>query len=291
MQIQCGSTGEHKIRTSIFLLMCFAMAGWFAYDGLLGYPRSNMDWVRQHMNPKPADLKFDARVNRRHLAELVGRMKLDPAVERAARESGASARFWMSGQTIRVDEGVSKAELTAVLGEPAMVHEEHHWFVGPATYARFGIRDDRVRELEIAESPEHTEGDIMGQKWLALALSLVGAVMGVRFLSVVLPATVLDDAGLKVGRHRIAWDEMTGLDAGRYARKGWVELEYRRGGRNRRVRLDSYHIARFNEIIAEICARLNQPSPLAPAAAEQGHQSTDDRSEDHRSPDDGSQSA
>ncbi len=273
MQIQCGSTGEHKIRTSIFLLMCFGMAAWFAYDGLLGYPRANMDWVRQHMNPKPEDLRFDARVNRRHLAELVGRMRLDPGVERAAREAGASARFWMSGQTIRVEEGVSTAELTAMLGEPAMVHEDHHWFVGPAMYARFGVRDGRVRELEIAESPEHTEGDIMGQKYLALALSLIGAVMAVRFLAVVLPTTVLDDAGLKVGRHRIAWDEMVGLDAAQYARKGWLDLRYRRDGQDRRVRLDSYHIGRFDEIITEICTRLNLPSPLAPAAGEPDRES------------------
>lgn len=53
MRIESGSTGERKIRTGLFVVMCLAFAGWFAYDGFVGYPSANLEWALSAMPEKP----------------------------------------------------------------------------------------------------------------------------------------------------------------------------------------------------------------------------------------------
>ena len=74
---------------------------------------------------------------------------------------------------------------------------------------------------------------------------------------------VLDEQGLVYNQGEpITWDQMRALDASRYKRKGYVRLYYERGGKPGQQKLHSFHIARFKEIVGEICARKGFESPL-----------------------------
>ena len=60
---------------------------------------------------------------------------------------------------------------------------------------------------------------------------------------------VLDDSGLRYNGRHVPWEAMTGLRTDDYTRKGWVYLEYTAGGVTRSLRLDSYHVEKFDEIV------------------------------------------
>lgn len=74
---------------------------------------------------------------------------------------------------------------------------------------------------------------------------------------------VLDESGLTYqGKGPISWDAMRRLDTARFNEKGWVDLRYDESGTENSIRLDEYHIARFEEVIDEICTRKGFENPL-----------------------------
>jgi len=235
MRIESGTTGEYQVRSLLFLAMLVAFGLWFGYDGLWGYPSKNLNWARQFMSEKSEDLETNWKVLTKNLA--------------------------------RVKEGMTLEEVEALLGEPALVtaDEKEYWYVGPAAYGRLEIDNQRVEAVEFKENLEPNEGDIQGQKGFAVALLLISGVFAVRFAWVAGRSTILDDEGVSVRGRRVLWNQMTGLDTSDYERKGWLDLVYDASGSKRQVRLDSYHIAKFDEMVNEICTRKNFESPIKPS--------------------------
>jgi hypothetical protein len=79
----------------------------------------------------------------------------------------------------------------------------------------------------------------------------------------------LDDTGLTYrGAGPIAWVQMKRLDTARFREKGWVDLYYDDKGTERRLRIDEYHIAAFDEVIDAICQKRGFENPLPPPGAE-----------------------
>ena len=68
--IESGSTLDQRIRTGIFLVMCVGMAGWFGYDGLIGYPAENLSWASQKLPQRPAGLKANPSASKKKLGEI-----------------------------------------------------------------------------------------------------------------------------------------------------------------------------------------------------------------------------
>ena len=132
------------------------------------------------------------------------------------------------------------------------------------------------REDEQAQRPaRHRPVDILLQKGLAVGFAVLSVIAAVHLVRVVRTRAVLDDQGLVYNRGPvIGWDHMTALDSDRYEAKGWVDLIYDSGGGQQRRRLDSYHLARFDDLIDEICHRkgfrnpLPEPSVRPPASEE-----------------------
>ncbi len=87
--------------------------------------------------------------------------------------------------------------------------------------------------------------------------------IGIVLIGVYLTRCVLDDEGLKYGnRPNIPWVTMKSLDTARFNKKGWLDLIYEKDGRQRKLRLDEYHLANFDELINAICARREFTNPL-----------------------------
>jgi hypothetical protein len=247
MQIESGSTSWWRNRNLMFLGMLLAFATYFAYDGLYAWPNKNLDWAAQAMGERPPGFHANPRVQTTVLPELRENLKKRGAISFVQLVDMLKAEF---GEPSLVRGGARGAEAG---GSNAPAGEEY-WWVGPAMYAKASIRDGKP-DLAIEQSREHSENSIRGQKWFALLLAGLGGLVGLNLVRVLKTRVTLNDEGLHYNRRHISWDAMTGLRTQDYDRKYWVDLEYTAGDVTRSIRLDSFHINKFNEILTAICER------------------------------------
>jgi hypothetical protein len=166
----------------------------------------------------------------------------------------------------KIESGMTLSLLEHHLGDkPVETHNQTYWYIGPAVYARFEVIGDAVSNvIEMTENTDHRESDLAMQKWIAAGLCIVVLITLYFLIRAVRTRVVLDDAGLTVNHRHVAWDAMTGLDIEEYKDRGWLDLVYDDGDL---LRLDSYHIAKFREIVTEICNRKGFASPFAEKSA------------------------
>jgi hypothetical protein len=165
----------------------------------------------------------------------------------------------------------------AALKEAVTTAQQHEalakFFGGPPTYENaegihyFGVvyrvtarlQGGKVAEVD-GRRGQRSNYDLLFQKYLSgglgvLALYLLWFVLRVRGTRL-----VLDENGLTLnGAGPVSWNDVTALDTSNFQKKGWVDLVY---GGDRRMRLDEYHLARFDDVIDEICRRKGFENPL-----------------------------
>ncbi len=247
MTIESGPTRERLIRWGLFAAMCAVACFLFLRDALVKYPHENARQAAENLPQATSGEvpKVNPRVTRKNVAALLARAKT---------------------------EGLVVEDLKAVLGEPAFleVDREAYW-VGRTGWVRFALAGTKVvfdpshdEADEIWINAKHTENDLMVQLLLG---SLTGALMlwaGYLLVSAARTRVVLNDQGLMAnGRGPIEYARMRSLDTSEYARKGRVTLRFEEAGKDAALRLDSYHVARFREIVTEICNRRGFPMPFA----------------------------
>lgn len=227
----------------ILLAMLVFFAAYFAYDGLRRYPAKNLELARQNINNVPAEQKASIRTNPR-----VTMSELD-----------------------RIDPGMTREQVRTILGAPAATVEqggvESEWYVGPAAWAEIRYLGGKVRKVVPTESTNKSESDIRLQKILAAGLGIASLVMAVYYVRINTMRTVLDDSGLRSKGRRVSWEQITELDTSDYDRKGWLDVIYRDNGDTDTLRLDSYHIKQFDEIVTTICERKGFACPIRPKQA------------------------
>ncbi|HOW72265.1 MAG TPA: hypothetical protein PKY77_16820 [Phycisphaerae bacterium] len=247
MTIESGCTRDRRVRVSIFFLMCAVFSAYFAYDGYIGYPKINLKWARSALaSIKGMPEARDLRTNPKVVLEELRKLEIDVKLEKVTVES-----------------------LTALFGPPTFLGDEDCCYIGPAAYGWFKVSGGKVRKIEaIATNTEKTESDIAGQKWFAVLTGVVALATLVHLIRIWRARWVLDDEGLTAAGRLIPWDAMDSFATEDYQRKGWLDLVYLQEGRKGKVRLDSFHIDRFDDIILGICERKGFPSPLKPAEEE-----------------------
>ncbi len=243
MQIESGPTGERKVRTLLLFLMVAVFSAWFAYDGWVGYPRSNYN---EHLGQLTKEER-----------ESVGELPVYPTVNKAKWESGVKAvKEASASQRRSVLEALFEAK-------PSYENAEAMYYFGPAYRVKVSLRDGFPGDPMIGSPATKSETSIEWQLYLGAVLAVVSVYLLWFVLRVVRTHLVLDDTGLTYsGRGPIRWDQMKQLDISRFADKGWVDLLYDDNGAEGRVRLDEYHLARFDDIIDEICERKGFENPL-----------------------------
>ncbi len=177
--IESGSTLDQRIRTGIFLVMCLGMAGWFGYDGLIGYPAENLSWAIQKLPQRPASPKANPKATKKNLdqiaigstVEQIKQLLGDPSLELPRTlnylgtevkvavgidDQGKVASVTISPITpadkkdsagllvtrLRaemVKQGIAEEGARSLLGEPASIQDHTLWYVGPAAYAEYRI--------------------------------------------------------------------------------------------------------------------------------------------------------
>ena len=307
MRIESGTTSERCVRLGLFLVMCLVFSGWFGYDGFRGYPAENLKWalrnpdipqldheivtnfkaikanleqVRPDMTVErleallgePAVIQSKHRVyagrNLRAIIDLDAEDKVamvrstEVAVDAAPDEPNPAVT---AENVEKIEPGMSLSRLEHHLGGDCEQYNQVYWYIGPAAYAEFEVIADAVSKvIKIEENSDHRESDIVMQKWIAVGLCGVLLITLSFLIRAIRTRVVLDDAGLTFNRRHIAWEAMTGLDIDEYKERGWLDLVYDDG---ELLRLDSYHIAKFREIITEISNRKGFASPFADKSA------------------------
>jgi hypothetical protein len=231
--IRSGTTRERLIRWGLFTAMCAVASGLFFYDGFVKWPRRNAEQAAENFpGPHEGPVEINALVTRENCA------------------------------TIR--QGMGLPQVKEILGEPAYEDEQVVFWVGPGGFLQWRLDGRRVGYPPPRfQRAAHPAADLATQKFLG-ALAGLAAIVALTFLvRAAGTRVVLDDAGLTTPRTgQIRFEQMKSLDTERYKKKGWVTLHYDAGGEEAEVRLDSYHVARFDEIISELCQRTGFESPL-----------------------------
>jgi len=242
MTIVSGTTSDRRNRIVIFLAMCILFTGWFAIDGFVRYPAKNVKWAYQN------------------LAQGIEGLPAPDALQTNPKALLAELQKVQTGQ--KVDE------VKALLGAPSFESPQDLCYVGPAAFGWFVVRDGRIDEIKkVQMNSEPDENDIAWQKRVSYLMAALAVLALIHLFRVLSSKIILDDAGLRIAGRQIAWDAMQSIGSDELAAKGWVNLHYLAGHEQTSVRLDSYAIDRFEEILTEICAEKGFPCPLKPSDA------------------------
>lgn len=243
MRIESGPTTERIVRTSLFFLLCAVFCGLFLRDGMVGYRSKN---IREHLEQLPADARPKAKD-----------APLYPAV---TEESLPQAKKAIG----KIGRDRQRAALAALYGGPPSHETDQSWYYfGPAYRVIIHVESGSARKV-IGQKSSKSLQDIRLQLWFGGILGGISLVVLVMIIRIVRTRVVLDEAGLEYrGRKRIRWDQMQSLVDHQFRKKGRLELIYIDEGRERSLRLDEYHLAKFADVVAAICARKHIPDPVA----------------------------
>lgn len=243
MTIESGPTRERVIRTTIPLIMVGVFAVWFAYDGWVGYPKRNFV---DHLEQLSAEERAQAQ-NAPIYPKIVEGMLSGEMV------SKIQTAIMATGQEAK------RKGLEKVLGVPPSWESNGVWYYfGPAYRLRVSPPDD----IDGVKTTKTTT-DILGQKVISVVLSVGTVALLWLIISVLRTHLVLDAQGIVFGKCRpISWDVIKELRADSFDRKGWVDLIYTENGTDRKLRLDDYHLAKFDQIIDAICDKKGFKNPL-----------------------------
>jgi hypothetical protein len=207
------------LRTVIFL----GFAAWFLWDGVYRYPHENRtqaeEWLQGH--PSAAKISFDA------LGDAPVQADLD---------------------RLRQAKVATRPDVLRTLGTPTVSDTQNgdDYFI-----SRYGY----IKRPGSGEPTWHswgkTKAEITGQYYWALVPALLALPFAWKLYRAVTLRVVVDDQGLTYAGRRIAFADVVSLRD--YEPKGWIDLYYQSGDRQRKLRLDNEKIARFDEIVEAIC--------------------------------------
>lgn len=232
MRLESGPAKAERnwrlVQSAVFV----AFALYFVYDGAIGYPNKNRKKAAQELaNPTT----FNNAVRWEDLGETP---TLDE-FQRLLQERPSSA------------EGVH-----AILGLPQHTAQKDgataEYFV-----SRYGFGVVRYEKGTIKATAQDwhtwdkTRAQTVGQYYWALVPGLLSLVFLRKLVQAVTLRVIVDDEGLVYAGRRIGFDRMVALKD--YNPKGWIDLYYKAGNREQKLRLDNEKVARFDEIVDLIC--------------------------------------
>ncbi|MFQ5430351.1 MAG: hypothetical protein ACE5E1_08590 [Phycisphaerae bacterium] len=241
-RIVSGPTTERKVRTLLMLLLFSGMGAYFVYDGWVGYPAKNF---AEHLEALPATERSRAK---------------DAPVYPAVRQDSLRAA---SRAIAKIGIKQQRQALADLYGGPPSFEDQEAWYYfGPDFRVKIPLKNGRPAQPK-GIATEKRETDIRLQKQLGVGLMLFSLGLFIHLIRVIRTRLVLDDDGLTYGRRRpIKWDAMRSLDTRAFTKKGRLDLIFDDNGDRRRVRLDEYHLARFEEVLARICDRKGFENPI-----------------------------
>ncbi len=229
MQLDSGPAGTDRNWWLLRTVVLLGAALWFAYDGFRGYEQKNRE---------AAELKLSAP------EPFGGKVKFDDLGETPTKETF---------EQLLKAKPTTNEQLYQLLGKPALVSGSDQYFMSRYGYAKVTIRNGRA-----AVSPSDwvtwakTKEEIDHQYYWALGWAVPGLYCLWRLIKAATLRVVMDDEGMTYGGRRIAFADMVSLRD--YNRKGWIDLYYNSGAKQKKLRLDNQKVLLFDDIVAAICA-------------------------------------
>jgi hypothetical protein len=245
-------------------IVFLAVAGYFVYDGAYGYAARNRARAEELL------------VRWTNLPE--GRDERAKALDRLLGPSPTEDDF----KRLQASKPATREQIHKALGNPLppkpgqTAPEPVERFV--SLYGLATVPIDVQGRVDTAnmvwQKWAHTRQEVTAQFFWAI-LPAAGCVYFLRrvYTAAKLRA-VIDEEGLTYGAVRIPFAEMLSLRD--YSPKGWVDLYYRAGDVEKRLRIDNQKIAKFNEIIEMLCRKKGFENPLVAAAAEKEKEVADE---------------
>jgi hypothetical protein len=228
MRLESGPARADRNWWLLRTVVCLGIAAWFAYDGQWGYFSKNR---------AAAELKLDAP------QPFGGKIKFD--------ELAATPTKQTFEQVLR-SKPTTTEQLYTRLGKPTFMSGTDQYFISRYGYAKVTVREGRAT---LSPSDWVTWGKTKEEIDHQFYWAAIWAVPGLYFLYRMIKAAtlrvVVDDEGMVYGGKRIAFADMVSLRD--YSPKGWIDLYYKAGAGQKKLRLDNEKVRLFDDIVATIC--------------------------------------
>lgn len=211
------------LRTVIFL----GFAVYFVYDGAIGWPRAN----RVTAEKKLAAVPFEGKIRYVDLGESPTRATLDDLMKK---------------------KPTSREQLQQALGPATLASGTDAYFISKYGYAKISVKDGRIT-LTGSEWTKwaRDKEEIQQQFYWAIVPALPGLYFLWRLIKAVSLRVTIDDDGMVYAGTRIAFADMVSLRD--YNPKGWIDLYFKAGEREKKLRLDNEKVRLFDEVVAALC--------------------------------------
>lgn len=254
MRLESGPAGYDRNYYLIFLLLCIFMGAYFLYDHQIGYPRKNLEAARKALTPL-----IGAENIPQTLPEIPTRAELEALTNQ---------------------QPTDPADVYQVLGQPLFTKpgektgERLEYFVSAYGATRIPVVHGRADIKQVHWMPwEKSKEEIRLQLYCALIAFVIGLFVLRRVYKAATLRALIDDEGMTYAGRRIPFENMVRLCD--YNRKGWIDLYYRHGPQERKLRIDNQKVRKFDEIIETLCEAKGFEDPRqvpeevpAPATAE-----------------------
>jgi hypothetical protein len=260
MRLESGPATTDRNWQLVRVLLFLGFAVYFVYDGAIGYPAKNREAAEKKLAGEP----FNGKVTFDSLGE-------NPD------ESDIAALAHQPPRT--------RAELEAVLGKPTYTYTsnngaDEYWL---SRYGYLRLTGGSLRSGEGWQKWAKSRAEVRGQYLWAIVPLLPGLYFLWKLYRAVTLRVTLDDQELVYGGQHIPLDQVVALRD--YSPKGWIDLYYRAGDRERKLRLDNEKVREFDALVAAVCQVKGFPNEVTDYAARKA------REEDERAKDDAAATA
>ncbi len=228
MRVESGPARTDRNWQIVRFVLFLGFTAWFLYDGWIRYPAQNREAAQTALQSLPP---FDRQ-----------KLAFDKLPDWSQTEFDAARRM-----NPRLED------LHRRFGAPTFTDGLDEYFVSQYGYGRVGVQGGTIASGEWRKWPNggRSREEMQAQPYWGI----IPALFALYFLWKLYRAATLhvtvDDEGLSYAGKRIAFADMTSLRD--YNKKGWIDLYYRVGEDEAKLRLDNEKIALFDEVVEAIC--------------------------------------
>lgn len=238
-RVESGPARTDSLWRLLQAALFLGFSGWFVLDGAYLYPATSESNARAALERQPfsGQLDYDALpVVPANPEEDLKRLNR----ERTERLSGV---------------------VEVLGGEPNFHEGDDHYWVGRYGWIKVTAPGGAVNLTQARHNVWYkSRSTIREQFYWALIPLPIGLFFLYKLYRAATLKVVVDEQGLLYGGQRIPFGAMQDLRD--FNKRGWIDLYYDDGGRSRRLRLDWEKIARFDEVVAAICAAKGFPNAV-----------------------------
>jgi hypothetical protein len=254
MRLESGPAAYDRNYNLVILVVSVFLGAYFLYDFRIGYPKKNLEAARKALTPL---------LGAENIPETFSEFPTKPDI------TALKERLTELSKT----QPIEAADVYDALGQPLIAvrspdgSEVVEYYVSQYGRAQVPVVRNRITPERIQWMAwDKSKEEIRLQLYCALIAFVFGLYMFTRVYKAATLRVVIDDDGMAYGKRRIAFENMVRLCD--YSRKGWVDLYYKLGPQERKLRIDNQKVRKFDEIIDTLCDAkgFDDPRPAAEAA-------------------------